>query len=555
METRTDMTGFSRRQPTSGRRQLSQKVQKLGSNQVKASKDQQRSSQSGTILTRLKANSSINNASTVKKRPGVVVSAAIKPIPTKPGKIPPFKPSNVKVKTVRVRKQALPRKIRTSRKTRLKPMARTILYALRLLIVGVGIGAIVGTALSVLDPASRIATTGTSSDDNFRQAQTQPSPTPTTTVSTPSLSQEILPLKTAMQSLMAGNPNLTPGVFVVDLDNGRYVDINASSSFPAASTIKIPILVAFFQDVDAGKIRLDEMLTMQKDMVAGGSGDMQYKPVGTQFKALEVATKMMTISDNTATNMLIARMGGIEALNQRFRSWGLTTTVLRNQLPDLQGTNTTSPKELGNLMGMVSQGNLVSMISRDRILDIMRKTVRNTLLPTGLGQGATIAHKTGDIGTMLADAGLVDLPTNKRYVVAVMVKRPNNDPNAKKLISSISRAAYQQFTETTSTIPTSAVPNPTPTSSNTPAAVPTPTPTSSNTPAAVPTPAPTSSYQPPVMTPPVVPPINPLPPTNNYQYPIMNSPLPNNFGGSLPPTGYQSPPMMNPQYYPYPYQR
>ncbi|WP_026731406.1 serine hydrolase [Fischerella sp. PCC 9605] len=568
METRTDMTGFSRRQPTSGRRQLPRKVQKLGPNQVKASKEQQRPPQNGTTLTRLKVNPSANNASTAKKRPGVVVPAAIKPIPTKPGKIPPFKPSNVKVKTVRVRKQALPKKIRTSRKTRLKPMARTILYALRLLIVGVGIGAIVGTVLSVLDPASRIATTGISANDDLRQAQTQPSPTPTATVSTPSLSQEIIPLKTAMQGLMAGNPNLTPGVFVVDLDNGGYVDINASSSFPAASTIKIPILVAFFQDVDAGKIRLDEMLTMQKEMVAGGSGDMQYKPAGSQFKALEVATKMMTISDNTATNMLITRMGGIEALNQRFRSWGLTTTVIRNQLPDLQGTNTTSPKELGNLMGMVSQGNLVSMISRDRILDIMRNTVRNTLLPSGLGQGATIAHKTGDIGTMLADAGLVDLPTNKRYVVAVMVKRPNNDPNARKLISSISRAAYQQFTETTPTIPTSAPPNPAPTSSNTSGAVPTPTPTTSNTSGvvptptpttsntptiAVPTPAPTSSYQPPVITP-LAPPTNSLP-TTNYQYPIMSPPLPNNFGGSLPPTSYQSPPMMNPQYYPYPYQR
>jgi beta-lactamase class A len=321
------------------------------------------------------------------------------------------------------------------------------------------------------------------------------------------------------------------------LDNGSYVDINASASFPAASTIKIPILVAFFQDVDAGKIRLDEMLTMQKEMMVGGSGDMQYKPVGTQFKALEVATKMMTVSDNTATNMLIARMGGIEALNQRFRSWGLNTTAIRNQLPDLQGTNTTSPKELGTLMAMVSQGNLLNMTSRDRILDIMRNTVRNHLLPTGLGQGASIAHKTGDIGTMLADAGLVDLPTGKRYIVTVMVQRPNNDPRAEKLIGSISKATYQQFTQTTPTIQT---PAPTP------------------APSITPNPAPTTSYQPQVMTPAPLP-TNTQPTINYQQYPLISPPLPNSMSNPLPATGYQyQPPLTNqPQYYypPYTYPR
>ncbi|MFB2768974.1 serine hydrolase [Pelatocladus sp. BLCC-F211] len=541
METRTNLPGFSRPQPVNGRQKPIRKVQKLGNSPAKVSSQQQRPAQTGTKLTRVKATPTATPVGVAKKRPGVVVSATVKPLPGKPGQIPPYKPSNAKVKTVRSRKQALPKKVRTSRKTRLKPMARTMLYALRLLIVGIGIGAIVGTVLSVLDPANQMTTTETSPDKS-EQAQIQAVPTPTP-AAVLSLSQEITSLKTSVQSLASANPNLTPGVFVVDLENGSYVDINASASFPSASTIKIPILVAFFQDVDAGKIRLDEMLTMEKEMMVLGSGDMRYKPAGTQFKALEVANKMMTISDNTATNMLIARMGGIEALNQRFRSWGLNTTVIRNQLPDLDGTNTTSPKELGNLMAMVSQGNLLNMTSRDRILGIMRNTVRNQLLPTGLGQGATIAHKTGDIGTMLADAGLVDLPSGKRYIVAVMVKRPNNDPSAEKLIGSISKAAYQQFTQTTPSVQTPA---------------PTPTPTAA--PSITPNPTPTNRYQPPVTAP-----TAPLPtitqPTINYQpYPLITPPLPNTVGSPLPPTNYQQyqPPVMNqpPYYYPpYNYQR
>ena len=280
----------------------------------------------------------------------------------------------------------------------------------------------------------------------------------------------------------------------------------------------MPILIAFFQDVDAGKIRLDEMLTMQQDMVAGGSGNLQYKPAGTQSAALEVATKMITISDNTATNMLIARLGGMEALNQRFRNWGLTNTIIRNQLPDLEGTNTTSPKELGNLMAIVSQGNLVSMPSRDIMLDILRRTQRDTLLPSGLGTGARIYHKTGDIGTMLADTGLVALPTGKRYIAAVMVQRPNNDPRAEKLISSISSAAYQEFSQNAVT----------------------PNSTTSTIPA--------NGYQPSVVSPALPNGTTGIVPMSVYQPPVV-SPVPNTMGGTEPANGYQSP-VMTPQYYP-----
>jgi beta-lactamase class A len=447
-----------------------------------------------------------------KPKPKLVMPTAVKPIPRKPVNTPSY-PHIVKTKTVRKQKP-IPPKItrRVSKKTRLKPMARTILYILRLLIVGIGMGAIVGTALSILDPASRINSNSAASSNN--SGQVQPTVNPSVATGGLYLSQELTPLKNAVQNLTATAPDLTPGVFLVDLDNGGYVDINAAASFPAASTIKIPLLIAFFQDVDAGKIRLDEMLTMQQDMVAGGSGNFQFKPVGTQYTALEVATKMITISDNTATNMVIARLGGIEAVNQRFRSWGLTTTVINNKLPDLQGTNTTSPKELGHLMAMVNQGNFVSVRSRDTILDIMRRTERDHLLPSGLGAGTKIYHKTGDIGTMLADAGLVDVPNGKRYIIAIMVKRPNNDPRAEKLISSISRATYEILSQST-------------------------TPRT----------------------------INNNIPTTNYPSPVVNSPIPNTATGVIPPSGYQSPainppvtnnipmssyqsPVVNPQYYP-----
>lgn len=337
-----------------------------------------------------------------------------------------------------------------------KPRTAPVLYGLRLLILGVGIGAIAGTLLSILDPASRIA--AKDSQPQVQAPQQEQASAAIVQASALKLTQEIMPLRTVVQQMAAKNTNLLPGVFFVDLDTGAYLDLNAASTFAAASTIKFPILVAFFQDVDAGKIRLDEMLTLKQELIGGGSGSMQYKPPGTKFTALETATKMITISDNTATNMLIARLGGAAALNQRFQSWGLTATEIRNPLPDLSGTNITTPKDLGQLMALVNQGDLMSLKWRDRLLDIMRQTMTNTLLPRGLGQGATIAHKTGDIGTLVGDVGLVDMPSGKRYIAVVMVRRPHNDGRAQELIRQISRAAYEQFNKIAASQSTPAIP-------------------------------------------------------------------------------------------------
>jgi beta-lactamase class A len=445
----------------------------------------------------------------------------VKPVPTvkKNTQISPS--ANVRLKTVRMEKPRI--ESRGSRKTRLKPMARTVLYALRLLIVGVGIGAIVGTLLSILDPANRLGSVALVSQTTTSQKTSQ---TPNTSLY---LSQEITSLKNSLQTLTTANADLMPGVFLLDLDNGGYVDINSNASFAAASTIKIPILIAFFQDVDAGKIRLDEILTLQKEMIVGGSGNMQYQTPDSKYTALDVATKMITISDNTATNMLVAKLGGQEALNGRFRSWGLTTTMIRNPLPDLEGTNTTSPRELGNLISMVNQGNVVGMRSRDLMLNIMSRTERDNLLPAGLGKGANAYHKTGDIGTMLADAGLIDVPTGKRYIAAIMVKRPNNDPRAAKLISSISSAAYEHFSQTTVT-PSNPI-------NNQPVTQPITQPATQ--PATQPITSPISNYQPPVQ--PFV--------QQPVQQPIMNPAMPNGMVNNMP-MGSYPPPVMTPQYYP-----
>ncbi len=347
-------------------------------------------------------------------------------------------------------------------------------YLTRLAIVGSGVAAIAGTILTVLDPtpnsspsrspavSSALAPvplkTGTITNS---EQLVQPKTFDTQPDGPQSLfyrwsqeprmkrlvreGQELSTIKRQIQKWSAAQSELKPAMFFLNPSTGEYLDINGAKSISAASTIKIPVLLAFFEEVDAGTIDLDESLVMRQDLVASEAGSMQYEPVGTTFSALDTAEYMIAISDNTATNMLIDRLGGAEKLNQRFKSWGLKHTAIRNSLPDLEGTNTISPQDMAALMLKLKDEDLLSSTSREQALAILRQTVTNTLLPQGIDKDADIAHKTGDIGSVVGDIGLIDMPNGQHYVAAILVQRPHNDPRAQELIRKISKLTYKTF--------------------------------------------------------------------------------------------------------------
>lgn len=257
------------------------------------------------------------------------------------------------------------------------------------------------------------------------------------------LGKEIPELKSRVRALMAHYSFLKSGMFFLDIETGNYLNIDGEKVFPAASTIKYPILIALFEQVDAGKIKLDEKLVMRRDLVASGSGDLQYKRAGIKLSVIETVNKMITISDNTASNMIIDRLGGKARLNQRFHAWGLKNTVIRNMLGDFKGTNTTSPADLVRLSALVDQHKLISESSQFQVLDILRHCHNNKLLAAGVGKGGTIAHKTGDIGFLVGDAGIISLPNGKHYLAGIFVIRPHDDERGREFVRQVSRIVYQ----------------------------------------------------------------------------------------------------------------
>lgn len=240
---------------------------------------------------------------------------------------------------------------------------------------------------------------------------------------------------------------LHAGVFALNTRSGEFIDIDADKAFPAASTIKLPVLVKVLDEIDRGNIDAQTILEIRPELTGGGSGTFQWRPPGTKVTLLETLENMIIISDNTATNLLINLLGGADVCNKTFAEWGLANTRIRNWLPDLEGTNTTSPKDLAKTIAMVDQHKLLTKESRETFFSIMERTKTRTLLPQGLPTGAKIAHKTGDIGKVVGDAGLVTTDDGTHYLIAMLVERPHNDRRANEMIRQTSRLVYTGFTE------------------------------------------------------------------------------------------------------------
>ena len=198
----------------------------------------------------------------------------------------------------------------------------------------------------------------------------------------------------------------------------------------------------------------NEKLILTEDLIGSGSGWMAYQEIGEGFHVFEVASEMIRVSDNTATNLLIKRIGGINMINQKFKEIGLKNTKINNYLPDLDGTNLTSTKDLSLAMALVDNGYLLNVSSRDIFREIMQKSKTNTLIPSGILRGLgkesqetdyhlslkgyLVHNKTGDIGIAYSDTALIQTPYNSRAFASFIVKGPFNDPRSAELIRNLS---------------------------------------------------------------------------------------------------------------------
>lgn len=261
----------------------------------------------------------------------------------------------------------------------------------------------------------------------------------------PNRTDEMRVLKYRLKNLAITYPQIEAGIFIWDYNTGRYVDINANEVFPTASIIKLPVLFQMYRRVEKGLINLDEKLSVEDFYIAEGSGYLQYVTKGAKFTYKTLAELMIRQSDNTATNIILASVGGMNELNREIKRWGLRKTSMSNWLPDLNGTNLSTPAEMGTILYNLSNTSLLSMKSSSEIVEIMSRVRNTSLIRSGLPDDVMFIHKTGDIGEMLGDAGIATLPDGRRYIISIMVKRPYNSFAAKEFIVKASKMVYDSY--------------------------------------------------------------------------------------------------------------
>jgi beta-lactamase class A len=305
-------------------------------------------------------------------------------------------------------------------------------------------------------------------------------------------------LDARLRSILAAGPAVA-GVAVRHIERGETVSHDGDTPFPAASVFKVPVLVEAFRQIGQGLMRLTDRWELTEADKSTGSGVLLRLTPGLAPTVHDLLTLMIIISDNTATDMLVRRLGA-ERITATMRALGLTNTVVARTCIELvadivgqaspalaphetaaliranpvdpdarcfRGTpdnNITTANEIAALLTMIETGAGLDEIGIDEgaraaMRAILLRQQLNDRLPRFLPAGTPVAHKTGSLNGPWAvrnDAGVIDLGAGGRVVVAVFTRTrmpEGADPveSARfqtaidEQIAAIARAAYDQY--------------------------------------------------------------------------------------------------------------
>jgi beta-lactamase class A len=238
------------------------------------------------------------------------------------------------------------------------------------------------------------------------------------------------------------------GIMIEDLATGLTTSVNAGAQMPAASTIKIPVMVEVFKRLAHGDFDLNRKVTLLASDRDWGSGDLCDAARGSRYTVSKLLTLMITVSDNTATNMLI-RLVGRHAINDEMSGLGLTQTSLHDYIRSegpIRYALRSSANDMVKLMTAMARFQLIDEWSSREMIAIMTGQHHNGLIPEPLPRGTTIAHKTGELHDTLNDVGVVYL-NSEPYAIAVMSTNLSTLDAGYRFIQGVSRIAYHELAQ------------------------------------------------------------------------------------------------------------
>ena len=223
------------------------------------------------------------------------------------------------------------------------------------------------------------------------------------------------------------------GIYIKCLETGAEIAINADKQMDTMSVIKIPLMVEVFRQIEEGKFKLEDRVTLTDADKRPGTGVMRSLDAGATMSIRDLLTLMTIVSDNTATDLLFEKVGGTEPVNKLMKSYGLesiratgpssvwfaalraapSAAEFHRQAKTPYGL--ASPRDIGKLLERIAEGKAVSPNASETILQMMRGQVYSSRLPKYV-TGFRVPHKTGDFLPYIAnDVGIFE--SEKRRVV------------------------------------------------------------------------------------------------------------------------------------------
>lgn len=239
-------------------------------------------------------------------------------------------------------------------------------------------------------------------------------------------------LRRALDSLADAHRG-TVGYSIMDLDGGARLARRGDETFSTASLIKVGILVTVFDLVEKGQLSLDDPLTLLNIDKVGGSGDFQYLHNGAVLTVRDACWLMITLSDNTATNLLLDRII-IRRMWTKMESLGLQHTKVHSKTFHREssvamdssvkyGLGVTTPNEMAHLFELLAHGKAVSPKADSTMLDMLEHNEDQTLMDRNF-DGIRSAHKTGATDSVRTECALLYL---KSRVIACVLTKENKD--------------------------------------------------------------------------------------------------------------------------------
>jgi len=269
----------------------------------------------------------------------------------------------------------------------------------------------------------------------------------------PTLEARLAPLIKAHKGKVA--------VAVKHLDTGVSYYHNADAVMPAADLIEVAVMIEVYFQADESKLNLTDPLTLREDDKVHGSGILSvYFSEGAQFPVRDAVRLMMAVSDNTATNLLLDKIG-IANVNTRMKAWGFPETRLNAKVgrtgttsvdPErsrLYGLGSTTAREMAALFELLQTGTRARPAIKQSLLGHLKNNRDPDKFTRLLPPGTMVAHKDGSGGSIRTDAGIIETPAGLAVVCVLTTdnedRRPVPDNAGNLLCARVARAVYDHF--------------------------------------------------------------------------------------------------------------